>query len=102
MFPLHRDTLQNLVCIDILQSHHHAHYTVLPLLVFFPVEVFPHPCDIVTYVWIDDDGCLHNERALISLHHGRRKSHSQAKQSLVKLFDEPESCRYDHLVTDYV
>jgi hypothetical protein len=27
-FPLLRDTLQNPVCIGILLSHHHAHYTV--------------------------------------------------------------------------
>ena len=28
MFPLLRDTLQNPVCVGILLSYHHAHYTV--------------------------------------------------------------------------
>jgi hypothetical protein len=75
----------------------------LPVLFFFLVNVFRHPCDVVTCVWPDDDGCLHTERALrISLHCRRSKSHSRAVQSLVKLFGEPESCRYDHLVTDDV
>ena len=39
MFPLLRDTLQNPVCISILLSHHHAHYTVAPVTVA-PVTVF--------------------------------------------------------------
>ena len=34
MFPLLRDTLQNPVCIGILQSHHHAHYSVAPVTSF--------------------------------------------------------------------
>ena len=34
MFPLLRDTLQNPVCIGILLSHHHAHYTVAPVIGF--------------------------------------------------------------------
>jgi hypothetical protein len=72
----------------------------LPVLFFFLIEVFRHPRDIVTCVWIDDDGCHHTKRALrISLHRRRSKSHCRAIQLLVKLFDEPESCRYDHLVT---
>jgi hypothetical protein len=72
-------------------------------LFFFLVEVFRHPRDVVTCVWPDDDGFRHTERALrISLHHQRSKSHSWAIQLLVKLSDEPGSCRYDHLVTDDV
>ena len=34
MFPLLRDTLQNPVCIGILLSHHHAHYTIAPVTGF--------------------------------------------------------------------
>ena len=78
---------------------------LLPLLVLliFLVNVFRHPPDVVTCVWPDDDGCRHAERALrISLHHRRSKSHSRAIRSFVKLTDEPESCHYDHLVTDDV
>ena len=78
---------------------------LLPLLVlfFFLVDVFRHPRDVVTCVWPDDDGCHHTERALrIYLHRRRSKSHSRAIRSLVKLSGKPESCRYDHLVTDDV
>ena len=32
--PFASDTLQNPVCIGILQSHHHAHYTVAPVTGF--------------------------------------------------------------------
>jgi hypothetical protein len=34
VFPLLHDILQNLVCIGILLSHHHAHYTVAPVTGF--------------------------------------------------------------------
>ena len=34
MFPLLHDTLQNPVCIGILLSHHHTHYTVAPVIGF--------------------------------------------------------------------
>ena len=62
----------------------------LPFLLFFIVNVFRHPRDVVTCVWPDDDGWHHTERALrISLHRRRRKSHSWAIWPLVKLSDEP-------------
>src|SRR3990170_3477960 len=95
MFPLLCDTLQNPGCISILLSHHMLTIpkSWLPVLFFFLVVVFRHPRDEVTYVWPDDDGCRHTERALrISLHHRRSKFHSRAIESLVKLFDEPVSC----------
>ena len=34
MFPLLHDILQNPVCIGILLSHHHAHYTIAPIYQF--------------------------------------------------------------------
>ena len=102
LFPLLHHTLQIPVRISILQSHHHAHYTVAPVSVLFIllIDVFRHPRDVVTCVCPDDDGCHHTERVLrISLHRRRSKSHSRAIRSLVKLSDEPVSCRYDHHVT---
>ena len=75
----------------------------LSILFFFLIIVFRHPRDIVTCVWPDDDGWHHTDRALrMSLHHRRSKSHSRAIRSLIKLPGEPESCHYDHLVTDDV
>ena len=72
----------------------------LAILFLFLVDMFRHTRDLLTYVWPDDDGCHHTVRALrISLHHRRSKSHSWATRSLVKLSDEPISCRYDHRVT---
>jgi hypothetical protein len=38
MFPLLCDTLQNPVCISILPSHHHAHYTIAPVTGFVPIS----------------------------------------------------------------
>ena len=98
-------TLQNSVCIGILLSRHHAHYTIAPVtsLFLFLVDVFRHPRDIVTTVWPDDDGCSHTEGSLrISLYRQRSKSHPRAIRSLVKLPGVPESSRNDHLVTDDV
>jgi hypothetical protein len=82
MFPLLHNTLQNPVCISILLSHHHAYVYRCSrhrFCSFFLIDVFRHPCDVVTYVWPDDDRCRHTERALrISLHRWRSKSHSRA------------------------
>ena len=65
--------------IRILLRHSHAHYTgvlVTGFLVLF-IVMFRHPCEQVTCVWLDNDGCLHTARVLgISLHCRRSKSHS--------------------------
>ena len=52
MFPLLRDTLQNLRCIGILLSHHMLTIpkSSLRVLFFFLVVVFLHPLDEVTCV----------------------------------------------------
>ena len=62
MFLILHNTLQNQVCIGILLSHHHAHYTVAPITDF--VRLSRHPHDVVTCVWPDDDGYCHTKRAL--------------------------------------
>ena len=107
LFLLLRDTLQNPRWDISVSSWVILMLTIpvssLPVLFFFLVVMFRHPCEQVTCVWPDDDGCRHTERALrISLHRRRSKSQSRAILPLVILSDEPVSCRYDHPVTDDV
>ena len=81
LFSSRHSTKPEVRYIGILLSHSHAHYIglLVTVLFFFLVDMFQCLCDLVTYVWLDDDGCRHTERALrISLHHRRSKSHSRA------------------------
>ena len=103
LFPLLRDNTQNPRWDTFVTSWVILMLTIpvssLPILFFFPVDMFRYPRDLVTCVWPDDDGCPRTERALrIFLHRRRSKSYSWAIQPLVNLSDEPVSCRYDHRV----
>ena len=72
----------------------------LPVLFFFLVDMFRHLCDAVTNVWPDPS---HQEvpYEYLSILEGANPT-LELSGHFVKLSGEPESYRYDHLVTDCV